>query len=197
MYLVETKTSCDADRAWLRKFRSQNICQECNKTFNWVYNNSIDINLDEHPGTAALNRACPPAVGIARCDFFELFADVTAGYLETGRVFMRDIQLKDYCTFTSASRLLIHGQEDVYSRVCPGCGRHCYWPGTLDKWYIPKSSITGQVIYESIIVNGLIITEDLRARIKPGRWKGVLITKLPVIDEARDGIEEIPKSLVF
>ncbi len=80
---------------------------------------------------------------------------------------------------------------DGSANRCPQCGRYRYSPA--NDLYVLSSCLTGQPIYEAWLFAALIITLELRARIKPGIWKGIGIMKLPVLDEPQDGITDFPE----
>ena len=196
MYLVETKTTCDADKMWLMNFRSKYACPECRMRYRQTFAQAIDVVIDEPPGSAAINCVAPPFINFVRCDFLELFADVLQEDMHLGRVFRHGKLLEQYQTITSENRLIIRGQERVYTRTCPSCGGFIYWPGEPCGWYVLRSLLIDKTFYMSS-EGGFIMTGELRTRIEKGRWKGILISKLPVLDAPRDGLEEIPETLMF
>ena len=149
--------------------------------------------LDELPDISAVNNVEPPGINIARCDFLDLFAEEVNKYLKLGKVFASDgTEIEGYVTFVGEKCLPLRGGEkSKYFGKCKVCGQIRYWPAY--PWYILRDNLFDQPLFESWGLNGLIITEELKSRIEKGKWKGIYITKLPVLDEPRDGIEDFPK----
>jgi hypothetical protein len=197
LYRVHTKTVCDSDNEWLQEFRQRHMCNDCRQISARICNRPIDVWIEHHPGPAALNSVNPPHIGIARRDFLDLFSEEINQYLHLGKVFLSNgKKLEDYVTFVSDKRLLIRGGKDPSYRTCNMCKGFIYWPGWSD-WYVVRSSLTGRKLYEAGGFGGLLVTEELRKRIKKGVWKGIEIIKIPVVDEARDGIETIPDNITI
>jgi len=199
LYRIHTKSrSCDADKFWLKEFCANHVCPGygCGEIFPEARKRAIDIRLKEPPDISAVNVAEPPGVCIARRDFLALFGDEVCKYLKLGRVFLGDnTLLHGFVTFLGDRQILLRGAHNSRSSGrCKICGQVRYWPAY--PWYIVKDCLRGQPLYESWPLDGLIITEELKARIEKGRWKGIYITKLPVLDEPRDGIPELDKQLV-
>ena len=116
-------------------------------------------------------------------------------YLETGSVFLSDGTLLDnLITFIGSRRIPLRGSDkSKYRGQCKKCGRYRYIPDY--PWYVLEESYFEQPIYQPWGLNGLIVNEELYSRIEKGKWKGIYITKLPVVDEPKDGIDEIPCDL--
>jgi hypothetical protein len=113
-------------------------------------------------------------------------------YLKLGRVFTANGEaIEEFSTLISDQPILLRGGDKSSWDVCQYCGRFRYAP-TGDH-YVLRESVTGQPVYQSYPIGGLVVVEELRRRIEPGRWKGIYIEKLSVIDEPRDGIKSFPK----
>ena len=199
LYRIHTKSLCDADKSWLTKFKAENVClgYGCRDIYPQARRYGLDVWVMDQPDISAVNVVAPPGLSFARRDFLDLFSEEVSKYLKLGRVFTSDGTLvEDFVTFVGEKRLPLRGSEDSrFFGFCKKCGNPRYWPQY--PWYVLRESLFDQPLYESGGLSGLIITEQLKARIEKGRWKGIYITKLPVLDEPRDGIENMPKSLVF
>jgi len=196
MYHVDTKTTCDPDDKWLMEFEEKYSCPECRMVFRHVFSQAIDVAVDEHPGVAAMNCVTPPFVDFIRCDFLDLFKDVLKEDIHIGRVFRHGQLLEQYRTFTSENRLIVRGRENVHWRKCPACRGFVYSPGDFCNWYVLSSSLIERDFYISS-KGGFIMTEELRSRIEKGKWKGIIIEKIPVLEKPLDGFDQLPKELMF
>lgn len=198
LYRIHTKSICHPDDRWLAAMKADCICPGygCNEIYPHLRSQGVDVCVEERPDIAAINCVSMPGVSIARRDFLDLFADEVSKYLKLGRVFTSDGELLDgYVTFIGQRRLLLRGgAQSRFFGVCKTCGHARYWPGY--PWYVLRGSFVEQPLYESCGVNGLIVTEELKGRIEKGKWKGIRITKLPIVDKAKDGIKEMTEPLL-
>jgi hypothetical protein len=196
--LFRLHTKCDSeeivDPDWLNDFSSQYVCPGCKNIYNNVRQSSMDIVLRKRPSVAALD-VLPPDINIARRDFMDLFFPEASRFLKIGKVIFKDgTILNDFVTFSGDRRIPLRG--DSGSRLndtCTLCGYIRYWPQY--PWYVLSKDYFEQPIYESWSLNGLVVSSELKDRIVKGKWKGIYITKLPIIDEPRDGIE-LPDPLI-
>jgi hypothetical protein len=194
LYRVHTKsTRAEADEDWLKEFRSKCVCPGlgCKEIFHKVREKGIDVYLNDRPAVSAIN-VVNPGISISRRDFMELFQEEVEKYLITGNVYLKGKILESHVTFVGPKRLPLRGNIDGTRDFgkCKICGQYRYWPA--HPWHILRSSLFDQPLYESYGLGGLVINDQLRARIERGRWKGIYITKLPVLDEPQDGIDNFP-----
>jgi len=184
---------------WRQEFKREHIClgYGCSRVLPFVYKKKmgIDIYIDEKPNIAALNIVYPE-IDVARRDFLELFEHEVNDYLKTGSVFLSDGTLLDqYITFCGERRLFLRGSDkSQYMGQCKHCGQYRYVP--RHPLYILAGSYFEQPIYQPCGPNGLIVNEELCGRIEKGKWKGIYITELPIVDKPKDGVDEIPNDLV-
>ena len=195
LYRIHTKSyPCDADELWFKKFREKYTCPGCRNTYPEARKQGIDVWIKKRPNVSAINSINSTGISIARRDFMELFYEEVNKYLKIGKVFTSDgILVNDFITFVGVNQLILRGGEKSYFKntPCQCCGRYRYWPAY--PWYILRDNLFDQPLFVSWGLNGLIITEELKSRIEKGKWKGIYITKLPVLDEPRDGIKNFPK----
>ena len=151
----------------------------------------VNLVLRKKPNRATLQKLLPPGIVFASSEFLELFSAEIEEYLEIGRVYLNSGELLDsFCSVVGKRRLLIRGQEGSHIKNCEECGRCRY--RTKYPWYISRSDLFGQSIYEAWPEVGLVVDEKLFARIDKVKWKGIYITKLPILDEPKDGINNFP-----
>jgi hypothetical protein len=192
VYRLHTKSICDADDTWYREFDATHRCARCHALKGRLRLRGIDVLLQRPPDIAALNYVSRAEVELARRDFLELFAHEAQTYLKLGRVLLKDgSPCDEYATYIAEKPLILRGGAKSHSWTCDVCGTFRYRPG-LD-WYVIRASLTGQPLYECEF-GGLIVTAELRNRIERGRWKGIYVTKIPVVDEPQDGIAEFPEN---
>ena len=192
LYLIRSKSGCDPDKMWLKDFNEKYFCSECNNIKPQNLSKIFDVVLMYPPDRAALNVLFPPWINVARQDFLSLFEEEVNKYLKLGHVFNDDgKELKDFLTFTSKKRLPIRGNnKSRYRGVCENCGSYNYSPKT--PFNVLKESLFNQPLYVPWGVRGMVLTEELKNRIDRKKWKGIVIYDLPILDEPRDGFDEIP-----
>ena len=196
LYFINTKTICHPDDSWVREFNKEYKCPGCNYIDPVLREKGVDVYVRKRPDIAAVNAVLPPGINIARRDFFELFADEVAKYLKLGRVLLADgTVVDDFVTFVGKKQLAIRGSEgsSTWQSLCQCCGHYRYAPRY--PWYVLRGSFFLQPIYATARKCGLVVTEELRKRIEKGRWKGIYICPLPIVDEPRDGID-VPDELL-
>ena len=196
LYSISTKSICHVDDSWWQEFRKKAVCPGCKDVYPDVRKSGIDIFLERRPDISAVNSIQRADIGIARRDFLDLFADKADRYLSLGRVFKGNGELlNNFVSFVGQRLLPLRGSEkSQFFGNCHRCGRFNYVPE--HPWYVLRDSLFDQPIFQSWGLDGLIVNEELQARIKRGRWKGICIAKIPIVDEAIDGIKEIPADLV-
>ena len=167
--------------------------------------------MDEKPGIAAVSCTSRGNVSFARKDFLELFSEEVKEYLTLGSVYTAGgKKLEKFATFMGKERLLIRGdpapkppiqksgEKPVFFLTCCNpcslCGHPRYIP--FYPYYLLKEYLTGQPVYESGGTKSLVINEELCQRIDRKKWKGIYITKLPVIDKPKDEIDLNQKELL-
>jgi hypothetical protein len=188
LYRIHTKSTCEKYNIWVSEFIRENECATCKRLFNHVRKSPIDVYLSKIPDKSAVNAIVAPRVGIARRDFLSLFEDEVRRYLKVGRVFGPHGKLyEEFVTYTSATQLRIRGgKNSQYQGVCPSCGNIRYWAGY--PWYVLRRDYFEQPLYEATSM-GLVVDENLLFRIDRKLWKGIYITKIPIVDEPKDGID--------
>jgi hypothetical protein len=192
MYRVHTKSSCDPDEAWLSRFRAHFTCVGCHRVARRLCETGADVYLTHAPDAAAINFVSGTCIDLGRREFLELFADEVQKYLKLGRVFTADAQTCErYATFITEKPLVLRGGAKSRYRTCEVCGCFCYMADL--KWCVLRASLTGQPLYQCTR-GGLVVNEELRGRIERVRWKGIYITKIPVVEKAEDGIDEFPEN---
>ena len=198
LYFLQPKDYCPPDTNWLRnEFNPQHWCSDCKS----IKPNSkfipFDVYLDEKPDKSALNSVFLPGIGMGRWEFLELFRDEVHKYLRLGKVYLGDGRLsEDFVTFTADRLLPIRGsKKSSYYGKCPVCkakGYSAWYP-----FYVTRASLFDRPIFVPWGDDGLVLTEELMARVDKRKWKGISVFKLPVIDEPRDGVDELPKDLII
>lgn len=192
LYLLSTKSICRPPKEWWEEFRGRNMCRGCGVLHADLRRRSLAARVEETPDASAINSVNPPGIGIIRADFLELFRAEAQKHLHLGPVLdAAGNILSRFLTFVGERPLPVRGESDSDRRSCEVCGRFVYWPS--GDWYVMRSSLTNQTVYETS-TEDLAVTEAIRKRIVPGKWKGMWITKLPVRDEPLDGIENFPEN---
>jgi hypothetical protein len=195
LYLVHTKSICEVDSVWRDEFSKTHMCPGlgCGAIIG-LKSHGVNIWLRDKPDISAVNAIIIPGVNIARCDFLELFADEVQRYLFLGEVFVNGILCSNYVTFSGDKPLLIRGgAKSRFYGCCRMCGRIRYSPAY--PWYVLKDYLlSDQPVYEAWNAGGLVLNEELKNRIQRGKWKGIYITKLPIIEQPNDGIVDLPYS---
>ncbi len=190
LFVVSSKSSCEADHEWAEKFRSECKCPGCGARKRECLERPIDVRLNQKPDISALNTVMPVSVSIVRTDFLNLFADEAPRWFLIGRVLdATGCPVEGFASYVGRKRLIIRGGPESTRRTCDVCGRFVYCP--LGSWYVMRSSLTGQPLYEGEVAN-LVLTEEMRMRIDRKRWKGIYVCELPVRDEPLDGISDFP-----
>ena len=199
LYFLQPKgDDCDPYKQWLREYFIPNYgCVKCLHPRPEYTFSPLDVYLCDKPSKACLNVVFPPWISIARLEFLELFRDEVQKYLRLGKVYIGDDRLlEDFVTFTADRLLPIRGsRKSLYNGRCDNCGRIRYiseYP-----FYITRASLFDCPIFVPWGMCGLILTEELMSRVDKCKWKGISIFKLPVIDEPRDGVDDLPKDLII
>ena len=198
LYYVYTKSLCDADKIWLARFRKKYTCPECKDTLTEYRTRAFDVVLQELPDISAVNTvsAGPPGMDIARRDFLGLFQEEVASCLNLGRVYTNDERSwENFCTFAGTHLVALRGGRRPCAKWCNTCGNLSFFPG-FGPWCVLRESVPDVPICQAWPLGGLILTEPLRKRIVKGKWKGIYIDDLPVVDEVADGIE-VPRNPVI
>jgi len=195
LYYIHTKSICSPEESWLENIIEKHACTLCKRLYPELRKNSIDVWVEEQPDISAVNSVHPPRIGIARRDFLHLFTEEVKQYLKLGEVFDRNgLLIERFATFVSEKHMILRGSEKSRLRICEKCGGYIYT--SIYPWYVIKESVFNRSIYESWPLDGLVVTEELKNRIEKGKWKGIYITKLPVVDEPRDGFI-IPPDAIY
>jgi len=193
------EASAEADRTWL--------CTNCNYPKPGV--ESVEAHLQNRSLQGPLNVIFGFGVVLAQWSFLlRLGADRVSRALNLGRVFGPDgSPWDDWVTVRGKRRLIVRGgPEHAGNRVCPECGRNCYFAmGTSYLYPQPPSDVE---IFESSGF-GLIIPDSVAKEVgigsKVGRiqgvevldWPGVsvkgkrghlLVERLKVMPEPNDGL---------
>jgi hypothetical protein len=141
------------------------------------------------------------AAGIIRSDFLGLLGKEGSRYLLLGNVFDANGQrLACFHTLGTDYSLRLRGSKRSTRQFCKICGQLLYHP--LDKRYVLQSDLRDRPLYYSKrLMSGLLVREDLYARLKPLRFKKLYITKMPVLEKPEDGLpadlsEVTPENLV-
>ena len=137
-----------------------------------------------------------PGFEVLRKDFLEIFMPEISNYFYFGKVGIEGGEIvNSFTTLIGKNKLPLRGsKKSKYYRCCTKCSSHIYIPKY--PWYVMEQALTGQAIYESYGLGGLIINEELRQRIDKSKWKGIDITELPVVTVPKDGIDELPVDLL-
>ena len=189
IYYVYTKSLCDADNTWLSQFRKRYACPECKDILPEYRTTPFDVVLDYKPDLSAINVTGPPGIGIARKDFLSLFAEELDNCLQFEKVLTSDGRIWDrFVTYVGRSRVALRGGHRPYTKWCNTCGKLSFLPGFGTRCVL-RESLPDVPICQAWPLSGLILTEPLRKRIVKGKWKGIYIDELSVVDEVHDGIE--------
>lgn len=193
LYRVHTKECADPQRQWLEHLVAGGMCPSCYALNQTQYEGGIDIMVESAPRGVAINTVHPPGIGFAREDFLALFGPAVSEHLLLGRVFdRRQRRIPGLVSFVGRHRLLIRGGPTSTRTNCSRCGRRLYFP--VGEKYVLKDSLRNSQLYGSWPLGGLVITASLRNRILPGRWKGILISELKVLDQPLDEIAQFPEN---
>lgn len=195
IYIVASKTLVDAAAGWLDEFAKTSTCPECYHFDRSLRQTGFDVRVATHPGPSALNEVEPPGVSIARSDFLGLFAEESHRYLKLGKVLDEEgQQIPGYVSYIGLKPLLIRGGAKTRSLFCASCGAFRYVP--MNDWYVLHRDLTEQTLYQTS-QGGLAMTDELRKKISKGVWKGILIGRLPVVEQPQDGIVEFPENYYY
>ena len=191
-YLVQSASSCQATYPWLRDFAAMCKCQRCRSIDREMRRHPIDICLRAKPGPSAITCTDDVYVNIGRRLFLQLFEPELSEVCQLGEVRGPDgTVLEEFRSFVSPNPLVIRGGPKSRSDRCGFCGMFLYIPAL--EYYVLEQDLSGRNIYEAFVEGeGLVLSAEFRSRIERGRWKGIGITKIPVLDEPQDGIDEFP-----
>lgn len=193
LYRIHTKSLAEAEDAWYEQYHIAHDCPGCPRMDRRLRQTGVDVRLADRPEPAAVNAVSRTEIQFARKDFLDLFASEVDAWLKLGRVLGPDGKPYDeYATFIAEKPLVLRGGPASTRRTCEVCGCFRYLPMPHTDWHVTTDSLTGQPIYECEY-HGMIVTEELHARIERGRWKGIYISKIPVLDEPLDGIAKFPE----
>ena len=191
-YLIHTKDqSCYPEGIGVKNLSKKRDCSECMYVHPDERNSGLDLVVRKRPKKVALNYIYPPSACFVNVEFLSLFSDEINELFNLGKVYLGDgTLLEDYVSFTGKKRTLVRGSEKSFYRICSECNRiryHADYP-----WYILESSIPETSITEGWPKQGFVINQELRGRIDKSKWKGIYISKLPVLEEPKDGIKTFP-----
>lgn len=188
-----------ADRTW--------CCPGCNTPKPGI--ERLDAHLQNRRLQGPLNIVNGYGLALARWSFLlRLGEERVRRALHLGEVFRPDgTRWDDWVTFRGKHGLIVRGSgEHAGNRVCPECGRNCYF-GMYPKYLYPQPP-TDVEIFESHAW-GLSLRPDIATEVGIGgrvgriqgievlEWPGVsvkgkrghlLVERLPVLAEPKDGL---------
>jgi hypothetical protein len=186
-----------ADQKWLRGDGRKFLCPKCR--FRLPGTGAIEVVLGRAPPNIPVCCFALPLIGVIRRDFLEALGPTAQQELEVCPLVGPDgSAMADFFTFSGKWKLLVRGgPESINNPRCGKCGQAMYTP--IKSRYLTSASVkTQRDIYEFFACR-LVISEEVRERIGPVWNKDIVIHKLPVIDEPRDGLPadfpiwELPK----
>ena len=185
--------------SWYTEFKKDYMCPGygCYNFHKNILNQKVgaDIVVEEKLNKAAMIPV-HPGFQVIRKDFLDLFMPEAEDLFYFGAVELEGGKVLDsHVTLIGKKRLPLRGpSKTTFYGICEKCGRYRYHPKY--PWYVMEQALTGQAIYESYGLGGLIVNEVLRQRVDKSKWKGIEITELSVELEPKDGIDEMPVDLL-
>ncbi len=94
-------------------------------------------------------------------------------------------KISGFQAFRPKKEIIIRGNSASSYRKCEVCGRHLYHP--LGDWYVLRSQYSPGIIFGNQF-KGLIVSLEIANQVKKLSSKQIAITKLPLLDAARDNL---------
>ena len=144
------------------------------------------IRLSARPKDISLNFLSHAAIGVMRCDFFNLLKEegVTGDLTITPVQTSNATEIENFVAFLPKACLVIRGESHSSYRVCDLCGRHVYHP--LGKRYVVKPNCSDLTIFGNQF-GSLVVPLRIASRVRSKEWKHLHIAQLPVLDTPIDG----------
>jgi len=174
--------------SWLGGILGKEVCSECHSPAD--RSDALNIQVDGKLEDVPLNIALPVAIGIIRLDLLSALGeeDFRDNFF-LGKVTDSDgTEIGDFFTFLGKSRQVIRGGPASTYRRCGTCQQILYHP--IGKRYLISSFLEGPPLYESQF-NQIIATEIIVSRIRNESWDEVKIETLPIVDQARDNLQNV------
>jgi hypothetical protein len=96
--------------------------------------------------------------------------------------------LEDYVTFNGKHRIIVRGTKHVSARICDVCGRQFYF--SMGRQYLCPQPTEGVTMFHKGS-SGLVVTEEIFARVNVKQWRGLACVRLPVLSAPQDGLGEL------
>ena len=147
----------------------------------------IDIMIKGPLEDIPLNFVRYALISVIRSDLLKTLNPEASEHLLFGRVFDRSLRLlPDLKTIGSRSRYFLRGGPKSSQCFCPNCGMFLYHP--LGSWYLLERDIDGRPIYSGRYLLGLVIGDEIYARVRKKRWKKLFVSRLKIASEPLDGL---------
>ena len=152
---------------------------------------AVDVWLqDRSPRDKPFNFVWNGGVGLVHRELLDLIgAEIVERDLYLGQIVGDGgRKVTDWVTFRGRRGLLLRGDQEAEDRVCETCGA-CLYRAQGKRWLhgpIPEDA----TIFASHRF-GLIVPEEVYARVATKRWPKMSVTKVPVLSEPIDGLGEI------
>lgn len=202
LFFIQAKVCRDPWDPWLKEFRAGKQEWWCTESWCWSikpeYLNVVrDAYVQWRAGREALSVVYPPGIIVARLEFLRLFEPEAGKWLRYGKVYVQAASEEDgYVTFNADRRIVIRGgRGSSYYGRCHVCGEYKYI--SQYPFYTLADGYFERPIYVPWPKSGLVVNEELYSRIDRKKWKGIDVFELPIVDEPRDGIDELPRDLVI
>lgn len=182
----------EENQEWLRAMEYSLKCPECHELRRMDV--LPDVPLQELPG-GPIDVLFGLGLGVISVRLLEELGweDVNR-YLVLGRLLRPSGKPLPHCaTFQGRCRTFIRGtQESTYRGLCSTCGAPWFHASGLTKdWYLLSTRLPATPISECP-TRELVVTQEYVDRLSPAMRKRLRIAPLPVIDEPRDGLGELP-----
>ena len=177
---------CSLSKANADEASNDWLCLGCNRPK--PLTTSINVTL-ENPGpeNGPLNFVYGFGIPLAKSSFLALFDN----HIVKRDLFLGEVRVEgrggihEWVTVRGKESLIIRGGKNVACRSCSVCGRSVYF--AMGSSYLFPEPNKRRDIFESDLF-GLVISRSLFERTDFGKWRGLAVDKLSVLQQPRDGM---------
>jgi hypothetical protein len=136
-----------------------------------------------------LNSIDGTGIGVIREDFLQLLNSFNAGsYIRLIRLLdQAGNAIPSFYGFLPTRYTVVRGDARSSYRKCDVCGRLLYFP--MGKRYLLKSQFPDEELLVGEQFDGLITRSEIAERVKRMKWKEIVITELPLLDDPLDNLD--------
>jgi len=183
----------DSDRSWSKEFQAREVCLECGKRKPEYADYPVHAVLESEPDYAPLVCLTGQPALLVRIDLLNVLREFMESRFRLGTV--TDVSgepYPDFVTCTTAQCLPLRGNHSSLLGSCPACGHIRYYPMPFGKEYIVRDSLSAGISVYMPHSGKLVVRGDILALIPDAIRRELRFKEIPVVEEARDGIENFP-----